>query len=161
VATFPNVAGHSIGANVQTLIIHDGITDIGDVYIDGYHVTGTFEGWRMKKVVLPNSLLSLKERAFFNNNLLTNINLCVPSIAINSLSGCDSLSKIDFLNSAISVANISFENCKGVRMLDFSKTSSVVYIAGYDQPPVYYSRPFLNDDKIDEINLGSLYAEPN
>lgn len=82
----------------------------------------------IKGVIIPNTVTTIENRAFYHCDNLTSIVIpsSVNSIGDNAFSGCSSLGTIKIPSSVASIGNYAFEYCSGLTSIEIP--SSVISI---------------------------------
>ena len=90
--------------NMQNLAVEDGVTAIGDA---------AFKGKQLKTIDLPNSLLSIGDSAFYDNDVLKNLTIpnSVTNIGVSAFEGGNRLVKIQLGENVETIENGAFKNC--------------------------------------------------
>ncbi|MBO5829819.1 MAG: leucine-rich repeat domain-containing protein [Paludibacteraceae bacterium] len=117
------------------------ITIPSEAEIDGkiYKVTHIealgFHECQVTKIVIPSSVTSIGDGAFYNCHTLTRINIPsnVTSIGIGVFGGCDALKDITIPSSVTNIGDHAFGGCGGVKDLTIpSSVTSIGDSAFYD-----------------------------
>ncbi len=94
----------------DTLIINDGVTDIEEEDFHTYDENGEYKGVkdevaRIKKAIIPESVINIGEFAFKDCTSLTNITIpdSVKKIGRSAFVGCESLTSVTFPNGVESI----------------------------------------------------------
>ena len=79
-----------------------------------------WDGYEIKKAVLPHGLLNISPSAFEDCDNLTSINIpdTVTSIGDNAFIGCKSLTAIKIPNSITSIGNSAFDECDNLKSIE-------------------------------------------
>jgi hypothetical protein len=109
-------------SDIKTIVIHDGVTSIGDY---------AFFGCRITSISIPNSVTSIGDYAFSRCSGLTSITIgnSVTSIGEWAFSDCSSLTSITIPNSVTSIGERTFYGCIGLTSITVG--SSVTSIGSY------------------------------
>ena len=88
-------------------------------------------GEKVTNLIIPNSVTSIKNYAFYGCSSLTSITIpnSVTSIGSDALAGCSSLTNITIPNSVTSIANHAFDGCSGLTSITIP--NSVTSIGSY------------------------------
>ena len=85
--------------------------------------------------IIPNSVTSIGDRAFYYCSKLTSIEIpnSVTSIGNSAFSNCSGLTSIEIPNSVTSIGNYAFSNCKGLTSIEIpNSVTSIGDWAFYD-----------------------------
>ena len=96
------------GEEVKEVIFPDGITAIKEIFADCPNLTS---------VIIPNSVISIYERAFFGCSGLSSVSIpnSVMSIGRSAFEECRGLISITIPNSVTDIRNWAFSGCRGLK----------------------------------------------
>lgn len=160
-------------ANLEEIILEEGITNIGDYAF--YSCKGITE------IELPDTIVSIGERAFDACNTLTNINIpsSVKEIKKWAFRGCTGLTKLTIPETVETLGVVPFINCSGIKTLTLPSNFATTAFSGcanietititkgngviegtyssYQYSPCYVSRNTIKNVYLEEgiINLGN------
>jgi hypothetical protein len=88
-------------------------------------------GEEVKDLVLPNSVTSISNYAFWHCSCLTSVTIgnSVTSIGYKAFEGCNGLSSVTIGNSVTSIGNYAFKGCTGLTSLTIPNSVTSI---GYD-----------------------------
>ena len=133
-----DIPWYSSRGNVETIIIKNGITSIGDCAFFGCD--------SLTSVDIPESVTSIGEGAFECCTSLTNIEIpdSVTSIGNYAFGDCDSLTSVTIGDSVTSIGNYAFEDCDSLTSVTIG--NSVTSIDRY---------AFYNCDSLTSVTIGN------
>lgn len=115
---------------IKTVIIHEGITRIGDCTFDGYkNITSievpnsvtsigklAFRGTGVTNMIIPNSVTSIGDGAFSNCTSLLNIDIpnSVTSLGGQAFSSCINLTSVTIPGSINAIKSSTFFSCESL-----------------------------------------------
>ena len=107
-------------ASIQTVIINNGVTSIGECAFDGCR--------NLISVDIPNSVTSIGELAFCGCRSLTSLNIpnSVTSIGNYAFYSCSSLTSIDIPNSLKSMGRGIFYECRSLTSIDIPNSVTTI-----------------------------------
>jgi hypothetical protein len=113
-------------ANIKTVIIEDGITDIGNYAF--------CDCSSLNNVKLPNTVTYIGRVAFSGCETLTNITIpnTVTEIGDSAFSGCSSLTKFIIPDSLTSLGQSIFRNCTALKEIEFGKSIDYISTLAFD-----------------------------
>ena len=93
----------------------------------GYHSFANLE--KLKKIILPNSILQIGSECFQGCNALKNINIqdCakLSKIERSTFSGCKSIEKIELPEAVVEIDNSSFADCEALKDINIQKCTKL------------------------------------
>ena len=135
-----------------------------DISFDGYTAYPNYygqlhilddEGNEITELVIPDSVTSIGDYAFYNCTGLTSITIpdSVTSIGNSAFSGCSGLTSITIPDSVTSIGERAFYGCNGLENVYISDVTAWLDISfdGYSAYPNYYGQLYILDDEGNEI----------
>lgn len=107
-STGPNVPWCDLNAEINRIVINDGVTSIGN--------RAFMNCSSLIEITIPGSVMSIGHVSFYNCNNLTEITIPegVTSIGSAVFENCSSLTEIILPDSVVSIGNNAFENCSSL-----------------------------------------------
>ena len=107
-SSYPDVPWHDYRSSIQSVIIRDGVTSIGD---RAFYACNS-----LTSVTIGNSVTSIGYNAFYYCDSLTSVTIpnSVTSIGLGAFARCSSLAFVTIPNSVTSIGESAFYNCSSL-----------------------------------------------
>ncbi len=130
-ATITKYNGYSAYVNIPKTIDGHTVVAIG---------TGAFEGRGVIRVVVPDTVITIKNNAFKNCRYLKSIDLAdsITTIAEEAFYHCYSLSDVSLPSSLKTLSRNAFDDCDLLRTIVIPKTLTTVNTNAYSNGPFAY-----------------------
>lgn len=127
---------HSKARIIQNVVIENGVTSIGkEAFADSWQlnehnqlVANGDNYYVFKKVIIPNTVSLIDDRAFKNCINLTSVEIpnSVTSIGSEAFSGCLGLSSVELSNSVSSIEERSFYGCSSLTSVEIPNSVKTI-----------------------------------